>query len=575
MSVNVNMPFQVTIDAKGNVVIEKIETTTYSLDDPAKQFGGFLRDDILDAFTVYRNVDSEVANVTVDMKSTKSTAFANELAKQLYLAFDEELGLTATQINNLAMYLLSVANEYILATLTNGAGSSLEADGLKELRLTDICGSYLSGATRMYGGLDALEPNVRSLVALQIPNSKWMSAWSPSDLPLKNGGDSMTFQFNITQNYSVSAVNKDLGTGIEGAGQSVSTGTNISRTVGNVPTKIVHLVLTRASPASYKTLSAPSAPSSSAVTTATALVSTKYGLWNSARTTASTALATFKAKDSAHHTRVLADAEVVDAQASLDAATTLLANADAALKKAVLDGITGTDLANYNEAYDVAQASVTAATTSKTGAVAAAAAARTADGAVDTGVAAAAAAAFAASASAASDAVRAAYDAWVVAKSGLSDAVAQYDRDVELFNYRTEELAAAKESANDKRDHQYALWSDASANAIMAITLVESDRSDLNAKDGDKQAKEIAMNAEEAGSDAAQTAANVWNVAINDYNAAKAKFDEDLVAAKAKVTAVNALKAPFEAALANADAAPAQSDVVVAFSNPAEYVFTA
>lgn len=575
MSVNVNMPFQVTIDAKGNVVIEKIETTTYSLDDPAKQFGGFLRDDILDAFTVFRNVDSEVANVTVDMKSTKSTAFANELAKQLYLAFDEELGLTSAQINNLAMYLLSVANEYILATLTDGAGSSLEADGLKELRLTDICGSYLTGARTMYSGLDALEPNVRALVALQIPNSKWMSAWSPSDLPLKNGGDSMTFQFNITQNYSVSAVNKDLGAGIDGAGESVSTGTNISRTVGNVPAKIVHLVLTRAAPASYKTLSAPSAPSSSAVTTATALVSTKSGLYNSAKTAASTALATFKAKDSAHLNRVRADQEVVDAQTSLDTATTLLNDADSALKKAVSDGITGSDLDNYNEAFNQAQAGVSAASSSKANAEALAATARTNDGGVDTEVAAAAVESAKTAAATASDAVRTAYDAWVAAKSGLSDAVAQYDRDVELFNYRTEELAAAKESANDKRDHQFAMWSDASANAITAIALVESDRSDLNTKDGDKQAKEIAMNAEVVGSEAAQTAANLWNTAINDYNTAKAKFDEDLAAAKEKVTAVNALKAPYEAALANADAAPAQSDVVVAFSNPAEYVYTA
>jgi len=259
---NVNVPYQVTIAADGTVSFQTIDAQAYTLPVPDAVFNGFLVDDILNAFDASGNGASPIANLSVSMVTANKTAFVQALARQLTIA---QLDGSS---NDLTQYLLNWANQQLLADLcNNGIAVSMEAGGLEDLKFNDISANYHQGATDMFEGLDALTPNVLSVVGTQIPNSKWLSAFNKQvkgapahRLPLYDGADSMTFQFVITQNFIVSEDSQNVngadaasGFPLTAAADGGARGVAPVTAIGHygVPQRVINLVLTRPSPSEY------------------------------------------------------------------------------------------------------------------------------------------------------------------------------------------------------------------------------------------------------------------------------------------------------------------------------------
>jgi hypothetical protein len=259
---NVNVPYQVTIAADGTVSVQTIDAQAYTLPVPDAVFNGFLVDDILNAFDASGNGPSPIANLAVTMVDGNKNAFVLALARQLTIA---QLDGSS---NDLTQYLLNWANQQLLADLcNNGIAVSLEAGGLDDLKFNDISANYHQGATDMFDGLNALTPNVLSVVGTQIPNSKWLSAFNKQvkgapacRLPLYDGADSMTFQFVITQNFIVSEDNQNVNGAATASGFPLTAAANGGArgvapvtAIGHygVPQRVINLVLTRPSPSEY------------------------------------------------------------------------------------------------------------------------------------------------------------------------------------------------------------------------------------------------------------------------------------------------------------------------------------
>jgi hypothetical protein len=263
---NVNVPYQVTIAADGTVSVQTIDAQAYTLPVPDAVFNGFLVDDILNAFDASGNGTSPIANLSVTMVDGSKNTFVQALARQLTIA---QLDGSS---NDLTRYLLNWANQQLLADLcNNGIAVSLEAGGLDDLKFNDISANYHQGATDMFDGLNALTPNVLSVVGTQIPNSKWLSAFNKQvkgapahRLPLYDGADSMTFQFVITQNFIVSEDNQNVngaaaasGFPLTAAADGGARGVAPVTAIGHygVPQRVINLVLTRPSPSEYVAIS--------------------------------------------------------------------------------------------------------------------------------------------------------------------------------------------------------------------------------------------------------------------------------------------------------------------------------
>lgn len=289
MPVNVNVPYQVTIAVDGSVTIQSVDAQEYTLAPKNAQFNGFLVDGILDAFIVTSNSDyPSAANVSVNMSDVAGvkTAFVTALANQLKTALlsDTSLLNVATDHASLDDYLMDWANKEIVKQLAaNGIAAALEAEGLKGMSHTGFNADLTEGATAMYNGLETITPTVRAVIATQIPNTRWMTAFNDAGevmdakLPLYDGGDSMTFQFVITQNFVVSeeAVNVGEPTGSlapipgsvkDGGASGVAPLNNVLGQY-SVESRTINLVLTRPSPSQYPVVrdaAAPTAPSDSA-----------------------------------------------------------------------------------------------------------------------------------------------------------------------------------------------------------------------------------------------------------------------------------------------------------------------
>jgi hypothetical protein len=263
---NVNVPYQVTIAADGTVSVQTIDAQAYTLPVPDAVFNGFLVDDILNAFDASGNGPSPIANLAVTMVDGNKNAFVQALARQLTIA---QLDGSS---NDLTQYLLNWANQQLLADMcNNGIAVSLEAGGLEDLKFNDISANYHQGATDMFDGLNALTPNVLSVVGTQIPNSKWLSAFNKQvkgapagRLPLYDGADSMTFQFVITQNFIVSEDNQNVNGAATASGFPLTAAANGGArgvapvtAIGHygVPQRVINLVLTRPSPSEYVDIS--------------------------------------------------------------------------------------------------------------------------------------------------------------------------------------------------------------------------------------------------------------------------------------------------------------------------------
>lgn len=261
-SCSIKVPFKVTMDICGSFTVQVLEAEDYSLEVADKEFAGYLKDAVLDAFVVSKSNDSGVAILDVSMNAGADSDFKGEVKKQLQRALMNVSG------DNLEIYLKDWANTELLADLrANGMAAALEGDGVEELAYDDLAGSYEAGAAALWDGLVALPPQKRSLIATQIPNKNWMAARNGFDtdddqhhqitfLPLKAGGDSMTFQFQIEQHFSVSTEAMP-NYSYDGEERHGATGTSAYaghlelQTTYGVEKRIVNIVLTRAAPKDY------------------------------------------------------------------------------------------------------------------------------------------------------------------------------------------------------------------------------------------------------------------------------------------------------------------------------------
>jgi len=364
---NINVPCQVTISADGSVKITTVDAQKYSLSTADAEFIGFLRDDILNTFVVGDEENQGILRLSVSIDTSKESAFRDSLLTQLQIANKKTVvgGANTFDLsaNDLETYLANWAAERLMAELTaNGVASALEGSELEDLQFDDFAEDLSGGAADMYNGLVRLTPAVRAVIATQIPNKKYMSyvdvsgnggaaeTFSPH-LPME-AGDTMTFQFVITQNYGVTESAHRVGASTED-NAAIASGTisGVAPLIGNytVPARTVNIILVRADPCDLHGLTDVSDNDAliSAEYDASNNVTNKDASYNDATTAAQAAFVSWKAAN---------DAIVAfeDASRNLIVAETLLENAILAQTQALFD--CSGDVAG--PLYDAAQAAI-------------------------------------------------------------------------------------------------------------------------------------------------------------------------------------------------------------------------
>lgn len=364
---NINVPCQVTISADGSVKITTVDAQKYSLTTAHAEFIGFLRDDILNTFVLSDEENQEKLRLAVSIDTSKESAFRNSLLTQLQIANKKAVvggpNTFDLSANDLETYLANWAAERLMAELTaNGVASALEGSELEDLQFDNFADDLSGGAADMYTGLVRLTPAVRAVIATQIPNYKYMSyvdvsgnggaaeTFSPH-LPME-AGDTMTFQFVITQNYAVTEHAQNVGAStVDNADIATGNLSGVAPLIGNytVPERIVNIILVRANPCDLHGLGDVSDNETliAAEYDASNNVTTWDVSYNTATTAAQAAFVSWKAVND-----VIVAFE--DASRNLIVAETLLENAIVAQTQALFD--CSGDVAG--PLYDAAQAAI-------------------------------------------------------------------------------------------------------------------------------------------------------------------------------------------------------------------------
>jgi hypothetical protein len=451
MSVNVNVPYKVTIAADGTVSVQTVTTQEYNLSTPNAVFAGNLRDAVLNAFHVSDEGTHANPILVVDMSDNDKSGFVGSLASQLSLA-----PMVDISSDNLKMYLVKWAKEQLTAELNaNGISAALEGGALDDLQITDFAGDISGGAEAMFDGISNLSPETRSLIATQIPNSKYMEAMDASGavgevmsglLPLA-AGDSITFQFIITQTYAVSE--SPVASTLTDNANAVNGSTiGVAPLIGHysVDNRVVNVVLKRADPAAYLPIK-DSADDTDLVAKITEIghagdaasrvgvEAVKHGEYDGAVTTARTDYNAWVASKARH------DAHVAATKAK-DTQSTLYENAKSRMEAAVAAaaGVSSGPL------YEAAQVAISAADKAKdylAELTITDSSANILD--ISNG---AQAAEFLVTSQASSAAVGAKFSDWMAAKDALEAAIAERDLLQEAYDWKLEQIAAAKEAAD-------------------------------------------------------------------------------------------------------------------------------
>lgn len=513
---NINIPCQVTISADGSVSIKTVDAQNYTLSAADATFEGFLRDDLLNAFVVSNGADGEALRLAVDISGTHQTNFVSSLARQLECAVqngDENATIAENDVSgnvNLEMYLANWARDQLLAELrANGVGAALEGGALENLAFDDFKADLSGGAVDMFEGIRDLSPMLRAVIATQMPNTKFMSYVDvsghggametfSSHLPIE-GGDSMTFQFIITQNYNVTETAENVGESTAN-NSNIKTGTKsgIAPLIGHytVASRTVNIVLKRASAAARVGLAAAPADH-----TDTALTG-KQGEVTTAENQYATDVSASRVAFALWSTANSYDVSYNVAAKALTTSSTLYVNAVEAQRVALLDAsgqVAG-------PLYDAAQAAIAKATRA---ALDLSANIQTefdlsgnvqdlfsANGSQTT-------AALLTDLQTKNNNVNNSFAALLARQSELVKAQALYNRTNEYNEYTQEEHAAIVEAAND---------AETAANSVYAIRFESySDASGtlgeligtLDAADNEKYAADISQNAAQAAYDAA------------------------------------------------------------------------
>ena len=510
---NINIPCQVTISADGSVSIKTVDAQNYTLSAADATFEGFLRDDLLNAFVVSNGADGQALRLAVDISGTHQTAFVSSLARQLECAVqngDESFAGTTDASGNISleMYLANWARDQLLAELhANGVGAALEGGALENLAFDNFKADLSGGAVDMFEGIRDLAPAVRAVIATQMPNTKYMSfvdvsghggameTFSPH-LPIE-GGDSMTFQFIITQNYNVTEDAQNVGESTAN-NSSIKSGnkSGVAPLIGHytVASRTVNFVLKRASAAARVGLAAaPGDASYGAVTTKSGEVTSAETTYNTSVNTARDAFALWNTANSYDVSYNVADKAVTTS-------STLYVNALEAQRQALLDAsgqVAG-------PLYDAAQAAIAKATAAaldlsnnivtKNATATAVSTLLGANGSKNT-------ATLLGELQVANLAVNNNFASLLARQEELVTLQAKYNRTREYNEYKQEEHAAIEEAANDAStaaDSVYAIrfkaYSDASGTLDGLITALNSADEEKQYADASQNTFQIAYN---------------------------------------------------------------------------------
>ena len=589
MPVNVNVPYQVTIAVDGSVTIQSVDAQEYTLAPKNAQFNGFLVDDILNAFIVTSNSDyPSAANVSVDMSDVAGVkaAFVTALANQLKTALlsDPSLLNVATDHASLDDYLMDWANKEIVKQLAaNGIAAALEAEGLKSMSHTGFNADLTEGATAMYNGLETITPTVRAVIATQIPNTRWMTAFNDAGevmdakLPLYDGGDSMTFQFVITQNFVVSeeAVNVGEQTGSlapipgsvkDGGASGVAPLNNVLGQY-SVESRTINLVLTRPSPSQYPAVRdgvAPTEPSDSAKVAAAAAATAALsgaGGYNEKATAAKSAYSAWDVENKKKIESDLAEAKAADARTVYTNSVTVQTSALAAagdLKEGPLHDAAQRAIAATKKAFDD-KVSLEGTAATKLAALAASP--------NDL-------ASLYAASKLASKAQATAFKNWTDKQKLAAAAEDAYQAAMDNYENTVAKNAALKISANTAAAKALAQFQGLSGEAIAAVTALDAQRGVVDAKHGlwvtagnDVTSAQSTYNANKTETNALALAAKqILETKAQEVKEAElAKFNDMRSVTNALIVKRNAAIDTYVSAKGNADA-----PTVLAFSRPAD-----
>lgn len=588
--VNVNVPYQVTIAVDGSVTIETVDAQEYTLAPKNAQFNGFLVDDILNAFKVKNDSGyPSSANVTVEMDESAGvkSAFVTALANQLKTALlsDTSLLNVVTSSASLDDYLMDWANKEIVKQLAaNGIAAALEAEGLKSMSHTGFNADLTDGATAMYDGLATIAPTVRAVIATQIPNTKWMSAFNDAGevmdekLPLYDGGDSMTFQFVITQNFVVSESAQNVGEqsgslapipgSVKDGGASGVAPLNNVLGQYSVDQRVINLVLTRPSPSEYPAVRdgvAPAVPSHSAAETASSAATTAYSGAGGYTEKAAAAKQAYSDWDAENKRKIASDkaaADAADAKMVYDESVIVQTSALAAagdlkegpLHNAAQRAIAATEKArvDYESLKDTAAAALSNLGTSAPYDLASR---------------------YAAS-KLASKAQAAAYNNWTVKQKEAAEAEDAYQAAMDTYNNEMDKRAALQISANTAAAKALEQFQGLSGEAITAVANLDTQRGVVNVKHAAWITAGNNVTFAKGVYNANKSEANAQDLAAKQILETKAKEEKEAELAKfnAMRTETNALITKRNAAIGTYVTAKtlADSPTVFAFSQPAD-----
>lgn len=245
MSVNVNIPFVAALQSDGAANLQTVQQDTYTLGVPDVILFGDLSSNILNAFLIAHEdaSDSAVAlSVTMQNKEAFVAALAAAMQAATISTADAAIhskysGASAVQGAgtgtglSLENYIKAAIHTDVIVALNNNTiAAELEASDVQAITLGTYAADCSAAAAAMWDGLDGITDSLRRVIATQVGNTRFTDASEgfTSTLPLVSG-DSMTFQFNLNSNLTISEDVQDV---VSGAGTNNGSGPG----VGTYPT---------------------------------------------------------------------------------------------------------------------------------------------------------------------------------------------------------------------------------------------------------------------------------------------------------------------------------------------------
>lgn len=260
----INVPFVATMNADGTATLQTVQQEEYNFTDAADAtLVGDLSSGIINAFQLSQETQTS-GTVVLNVAMRNPTAFRNAMTAALQAVTvsvaDTDLSgqyATAGAVGKLLKeYIIAWDRQEIDTNLTsNTIGAAIEASEVQNLDITDFAMDASAASVDMYDGLDALNADVRRLIATQLPSSRYntdasgtaLSEAFGDSLPLISG-DKMVFRFYVNSNISITEDPQDLGGASDGGAYGTATagaGPGVGTYYG-VSVRTIELVLTLA-----------------------------------------------------------------------------------------------------------------------------------------------------------------------------------------------------------------------------------------------------------------------------------------------------------------------------------------